>query len=35
MAWTWLAILAGAAVDVLTASTGEPVAEPTVRRRLR
>ena len=27
MAWTWLAILAGAAVDVLTASTGEPVAE--------
>jgi hypothetical protein len=28
MAWTWLAILAGAAIDVLTASTGEPVAEP-------
>jgi hypothetical protein len=28
MAWTWLAILAGAAIDVLTASAGEPVPDP-------
>ncbi len=29
MAWTWLAILAGAAIDLLTAAAGEPVADPS------
>ena len=29
MAWTWLAILAAAAIDVLSAAAGEPLPEPS------